>query len=163
MNRKIWTKKLISKVLVGFNFKFPSYEWLCVFHCFDPQTIVFNKVSCTILSVKIALISYWNDFSPILGKCASERRATKRCKKKWKFSEHPLFNIREYAFKYKHIGISGASSPMIHRVLYCSTGPHSVMWLQQSCTYSCILVSFQEMPFCIQLIFVLGVLFLLWR
>ena len=33
---------------------------------------VLNKISSTILSVQIDLISYWNDFSLIpLGKCAS--------------------------------------------------------------------------------------------
>ena len=36
---------------------------MCV--SFLPQTTVLNKVSCTRLSVKIALISYWNDFSLI--------------------------------------------------------------------------------------------------
>ena len=73
---------------------------MCV--SFLPQTTVLNKVLYTRLSVKIALISHWNDFILILlGKCASLRRATKICKKFkfWNFWERPLFNIREYAFK----------------------------------------------------------------
>ena len=66
-----------------------------------PWTTVLNKVSCTRLSVKIALISYWNGSSPIpLRKCASQRRATKICNKfkGWNFWEHPQLDIREYAF-----------------------------------------------------------------
>ena len=62
-----------------------------------------HKVSCTRLSVKIAVISYRNDFTLIpLGKCVSYRRATKICKKFtfWKFWECPIFDIREYAFNF---------------------------------------------------------------
>ena len=65
-----------------------------------------NKVSCTRLSVKIALISYWNDFSLIpLGKRTYWTRPMNLCKKFkfWKLSEHPLFDISEYAFKLNNI------------------------------------------------------------
>ena len=60
---------------------FPKLQLIQILHfqvmddyvCFIlPQTTVLNKVSCPRLSVKIALISYWNDFSLIpLGNCAS--------------------------------------------------------------------------------------------
>ena len=73
----------------------------CVFHC-SHRLLCWIKVSCIWISVKIALISCWNDFSLIPSrKCASYRGAMKICKKYkfWQFWERPLFGIREYAFK----------------------------------------------------------------
>ena len=52
---------------------FQFYIFQCMIMCVTllPQTAVLNKISCTKLSVKIAPISYWNDFSLIpLGSCA---------------------------------------------------------------------------------------------
>ena len=62
--------------------------------------------TCTRLSVKIALISYWNDFCLIpLGSVLLRGELWKYAKifKFWQFWECPLFDIREYAFKYKNI------------------------------------------------------------
>ena len=65
INKKI---KLIPKISVDSN---SSYAWLYVFHCSN-RLLWWIKVSSTKLSVKIALILYWKDFSLIpLGKCAS--------------------------------------------------------------------------------------------
>ena len=68
MNQKIYTKKAY----------FQNLSWILIFQvmydcvCFIAPTTMVNSVSSTRLSVKIALISYWNDFSTIpLGKCAS--------------------------------------------------------------------------------------------
>ena len=65
-----------------------------------PQTTVLHKVSCTRLSVKIALISWW--FQPNFFKEVSFlEESYKYMKKKikyLKFWERPLFDIREYAF-----------------------------------------------------------------
>ena len=80
---------------------FSSYSRLCVFHC-SHRLLCWINSRVREFSVKIALISYWNSSSQIpLGECSSQRRATKICKKFkfWKFSERPLFNISEYAFK----------------------------------------------------------------
>ena len=56
---------------VDTNFMFLSYAWLCVFH-FSHRPLCWIKSRVRKLSVKITLISYWNDFSLIpLGKCAS--------------------------------------------------------------------------------------------
>ena len=52
-------KKLISKISVDSNFGFSSYAWLCVFHR-SHRLLWWKKVLCTGLSVKIALISFWN-------------------------------------------------------------------------------------------------------
>ena len=99
--RRYKQKKLISKISVDSNFTFSSYAWSCVFHC-SQRLPCWKKSLCTRLSGKIALISYWNDFSLIpFRKCASQRRTTKKCKK-FKFSkfwERLLFDIREDAFK----------------------------------------------------------------
>ena len=44
----------------------PRFQVMHVYVCFIvPQTTVLNEVLCTRLSVKIALISHWNDFSLI--------------------------------------------------------------------------------------------------
>ena len=63
--------------------------WLCHLHILQRYmysvilTTSFDDMNQKIrLSVKNALISDWNDFSPILlGKCAFKRRVTKICKK----------------------------------------------------------------------------------
>ena len=62
--RRYKQEKLIFKISVDSHFTFSSFAWLCVFHCSHAWTTVLNKVLCTRLSVKIALISYWNYFSP---------------------------------------------------------------------------------------------------
>ena len=78
-------KKLISKISVDFNFTFSSYAWLCVFHC-SHRLLCWIKSLVRDFSVKIALISYWNDFSPTpLGKCASYWSTPQICKKKSHF------------------------------------------------------------------------------
>ena len=68
---------------------FPNFCWI-QFKVFILLCMI-NLILCVsllpqttmLLSVKIALISYWNDFSLIpMGKCAFSRRAMKRCKKK---------------------------------------------------------------------------------
>ena len=61
--RRYKQTNLISKISVDSNFTFSSNAWLCVFHC--SHRLLCRKKSCTRLSVKIALISYWNDFSLI--------------------------------------------------------------------------------------------------
>ena len=64
-------KKLISKISVDSNFTFTSYAWLCVFHCSHRLLCWRIKSRVRGFSVKIALVSYWNDFNPtLLGKCA---------------------------------------------------------------------------------------------
>ena len=62
--RRYKPKRLISKISVVSNFMFSSYACLCGFYC-SHRTTVLNKVSCMRFYVKIALISYWNDFSLI--------------------------------------------------------------------------------------------------
>ena len=57
-------KKLISKISVDSNFTFSSYAWLCMFHC-SHWLLCWIKSRVQELSVKIALISYWNGFSLI--------------------------------------------------------------------------------------------------
>ena len=74
-------KKLISKISVDSNFTFSSYAWLCVFHC-SHRLLCWIKSRVRDFSVKIALISYWNNFSPTpVGKCTSYRSAPQICKK----------------------------------------------------------------------------------
>ena len=98
--RRYKQKKLISKISVDSNFTFSSYAWLCVFHC-SHRLLCWIKSRVRDFSVKIALISYWNDFSPTpLGKCASYKSALQICKKItfFKFWECPLFDISEHSF-----------------------------------------------------------------
>ena len=91
-----------------------------------------NKVLLTRLSVKIALISYWNDFSLFpFGKCASERRATKRCKN-FKFWEYPLFKISEYAFK-----IAGCYCRLLDLFMAFLLNPQRDKDTDISCTRNC--------------------------
>ena len=66
-------KKLISKISVDSDFPFSSYAWLCVFHC-SHRLLCWIKSRVRDFSVKIAFISYWNDFKFSLiplGNCAS--------------------------------------------------------------------------------------------
>ena len=62
--RKYKQKKLISKISVDSNFKFSSYARLCAFHC-SHRLLCWIKSRVRDFSVKIALISYWNDISLI--------------------------------------------------------------------------------------------------
>ena len=59
-----------------------------IFHCSHRlRVLCWIKSRVRDFSVKIALISYWNDFSPTpLGKCASYRSAPQICKKKSHFN-----------------------------------------------------------------------------
>ena len=102
-----------SKISVNSNFTFSNYAWLCVFHC-SHRLLCWIKSRVRDFSVKIALISYWNDFSPTpLGKCASYRSAPQICKifTFYKFWERPLFDISEYDFNHwNHFNLSGISS-----------------------------------------------------
>ena len=125
------------------------------------------KVPCTRFSVKIALISYWNDFSLFMGKCASQMESYEKMQTKLQKQNQNFENFQSALYS------TSVSMPLCTNILV-SVGPpvqcytesfmfpldHTVSCDCNKVVSRCILVILQEMPFCFQLIFVLGVLFL---